>query len=171
MVAMAGVPLTIGRSATPGAVVALDARPRRWPPREVAMLAELAALATRLLEADGSFDAGPTSTTVSGDSDVVVEDDIVDLVPEYVAARRQDVMTLRERLKGGDLDAIARLGHKMKGAGAGYGLPEVSRLGRGLEDAAREGAAGAITPLIDDLERHLGHLRIRSADGRVSMEL
>ena len=116
MVAMAGVPLKIGRAATPAAFVVLDARPRRWPPREVAMLTELAALAARLLEADGSRQLRfrrPQSSAASID-DVVVDDDIVDFVPEYVAARRRDVLTLRERLEGGDLDAIASLGHKME---------------------------------------------------------
>jgi hypothetical protein len=58
----------------------------------------------------------------------------------------------------------------MKGSGAGYGLPVVTRLGGEIEEAARAGHAQAIRPLIDDLEGQLVRLRIRSADGRVSME-
>jgi HPt (histidine-containing phosphotransfer) domain-containing protein len=101
----------------------------------------------------------------------VVDDDIADLLPNYVAARRRDVATLRERLDGGDLPGIARLAHQMKGSGDGYGLPMVSRLGKAIEDAARAGDAHTIGPLIHDLDRRLAKLRIRTADGRISMEL
>ena len=59
----------------------------------------------------------------------------------------------------------------MKGSGAGYGLPEVTRLGRDIEAAARSGDSGTIGSLIDDLDGRLARLRIRSADGRVSMEV
>ena len=59
----------------------------------------------------------------------------------------------------------------MKGSGSGYGLPEVTRLGRDIEAAARSGDSGAIGALIEDLDGRLARLRIRSADGRVFTEL
>ena len=59
----------------------------------------------------------------------------------------------------------------MKGSGAGYGLHEVTRLGRDIEATARSGDSGAIGSLIDELDGRLARLRIRSADGRLSTEL
>jgi len=132
------------------------------------MLDEIAAVARRLLDRDDA--AVPAALGHHADA-FVVDDDIVNLVPEYIAARRRDVASLRQDLERGDLEAIARLGHKMKGSGSGYGLPVVSRLGGEIEDAARAGDAGAIRPLVDVLDGRLGRLRIRSANGRVSMEL
>ena len=59
----------------------------------------------------------------------------------------------------------------MKGSGAGYGLSDVTRLGGDMEAAARSGNSGTVRSLIDELDGRLARLRIRSADGRVSMEL
>ena len=59
----------------------------------------------------------------------------------------------------------------MKGSGAGLRPSEVTRLGRDIETAARSGDSGTIGSLIDDLDGRLTRLRIRSADGRMSMEL
>ena len=169
VVAVAGAPVRDRQGAVVGALCAMDTRPHRWPPAEVAMLEDLAALASRLLDPEPPPAAAETPAHANGD--LVVDDDIADLVPGYVAARRQDMATLREYLEHHDLDAIARLAHKMKGSGAGYGLPEVTRLGGDIEAAARSGDSGPIGSLIDDLSGHLTRLRIRSADGRVSTEL
>jgi two-component system, sensor histidine kinase and response regulator len=115
----------------------------------------------------------PAATAASADTcdDVVVDEDIVDLVPGYIAARRQDMTTLRDYLERRDLASIAALAHKMKGSGAGYGLPDVTRLGRDIEAAARSGDSTAVKSLIDDLEGRLARARIRSANERMSTEL
>ena len=89
-----------------GAFCAMDARPHRWLPAEVAMLEDLAAVAARLLDPDGT--PSRCGTGVESGGELVVDDDIVDLVPNYVAARRQDVVTLRQCLERRDLEAIAR---------------------------------------------------------------
>ncbi len=141
--ALAGVPLADAHGTIVGTFFVMDQRPRRWPPRDVAMLEQIAAVATRLLDRDDS--AVPAVPVVSeGDEVLVVDDDIVDLMPEYVAARRRDVATLRQELERGDLDAVVHLGHKMKGSGSGYGLPVVTLIGRKIEEAARAGDTGAI---------------------------
>jgi signal transduction histidine kinase/CheY-like chemotaxis protein len=169
IVAIAGVPLVDVRGAVVGSLFVVDNRPRRWPSREVAMLEELAAVGTRLVAAEGS--SAPVTAAAADDSELVVDDDIVDLLPDYVAARRRDLVTLRASVERDDLEAIARIAHQMKGSGAGYGLPVLTRLGGAIEAAANGGDAAAIPPLVDDLDAHLARLRIRSADGRVSLEL
>jgi CheY-like chemotaxis protein/HPt (histidine-containing phosphotransfer) domain-containing protein len=165
--AVAAWPLTDKRGTVIGAFWALDDRPRSWPPREIAMLENIAALATQLIDSERSSEPA----AVDAEGAVVVDDDIVPLMPDYVAGLRQDVAAMREDVEGGDMDKIAARGHKMKGSGAGYGLPRVSELGREIEDAARGGDTNAIRALIHDLDGHLTGLKIRSADGRVSMEL
>ena len=167
--AIAGVPLRNSQGATVGAFCAIDTRPHRWLPGDVAMLEDLADIAARLLDPDGAPAAAATGVESGGE--LVVDDDVVDLMPNYVAARRHDVVTLRECLERRDLEAIATIAHKMKGSGAGYGLSDVTRLGGDMEAAARSGNSGTVGSLIDELDGRLARLRIRSADGRVSMEL
>ena len=101
---------------------------------------------------------------------VTVDDDIVDLVPDYVASRRRDVETLRSLLSGGDFEGIRRLGHNMKGSGAGYGLLEVTRIGRSLEQAAALSDAESLGHSIDELSTYLSRLSIRAANGQVVVE-
>ena len=79
--AVAGVPLKNPRGTTVGAFCAMDIRPHRWPPAEVAMLEDLAAVATRLLDLD-TTDAAAAPRVETAD-ELVIDDDIVDLVPAY----------------------------------------------------------------------------------------
>ena len=72
----------------------LDNRPHHWLPGDVAMLEDLADIATRLLDPDARALAAAAIGIESG-GELVVDDDIVDLMQNYVAARRQDVVTLR----------------------------------------------------------------------------
>ncbi len=57
-------------------------------------------------------------------------------IPAYLARRRQEVEKIRSLLASGDFEKIRTLGHDLKGTGAGYGFPELSRVGRELEKAA-----------------------------------
>ena len=56
------------------------------------------------------------------------------------------------------------LGHRMKGAGGGYGFAEISRLGAALEEAALQRDAAAIAGLVANLEAYLGRIEIRFSD-------
>jgi signal transduction histidine kinase/CheY-like chemotaxis protein/HPt (histidine-containing phosphotransfer) domain-containing protein len=192
VVALAAVPLADADGNILGAFCAMDRRPHRWPAQEIAILEELAGIAMRMLEMErllerqdpdprtaaaapgaspSSLDAAPSSPGAAAEDEVniTVDDDIVDLVPGYVGAQRQAVATLLNLLEGGDFMSIRRQGHRMKGSGAGYGLPGVSRIGKELEAAAESGDAESVKQLITDLQRYLSRLSIRSADGRVVM--
>lgn len=54
----------------------------------------------------------------------------------YLERRERDVEILRDALSGLDFDTIRLTGHNLSGSGAAYGLDEISRLGRQIEDAA-----------------------------------
>lgn len=197
VVALAAVPLADADGNIFGAFSAMDRRPHRWPAEEVAILEELAGLAMRMLEMErltGRHEPEPPSAAaapapspssraaalpdpalsspgaaVEDGVDITVDDDIVDLVPGYVAAQRLGVATLLELLEKGDFASIGRQGHRMKGSGAGYGLPDVSRIGQDLETAADGGDAESVRRLLTELQRYLSRINIRSADGRVVM--
>lgn len=64
---------------------------------------------------------------------VQVDEDILDLVPEFLARRREDLRELEGILERRDIAAGKSLGHNLAGSGAGYGFQVISRLGREIE--------------------------------------
>jgi HPt (histidine-containing phosphotransfer) domain-containing protein len=59
------------------------------------------------------------------------------LLPSYLASRARDAAILEEALRRSDFDAIARIGHTLRGNGAAFAFPEVSDVGEAIEAAAR----------------------------------
>ncbi|MDX1252387.1 MAG: Hpt domain-containing protein [Gammaproteobacteria bacterium] len=91
---------------------------------------------------------------------VHVDADLQDLLPTYLARRRQDVATLTQALNRGDYEAIRVIGHNMKGTGSGYGLEVVGRVGDELEQAAPQHDTQAIVTLINRLDDYLRRLEV-----------
>ena len=84
---------------------------------------------------------------------------IADLVPGYMDARRAELVDLREHIRTCDLEKLAGIGHQLKGSGAGYGFPELTRLGGLIEDAANDQDLGAAAKAVRDLARYLRDVR------------
>ena len=70
--------------------------------------------------------------------------ELKDIIPEYLANRKQDVTTIAQALAAGDLDTIRVLGHRMKGSGGGYGFDAITAIGDILEQAAQSANTAAI---------------------------
>lgn len=92
---------------------------------------------------------------------VSVDPQIAALVPRFLANRVADVDKIRAALAGADFEAIRVAAHGMKGAGGGYGFPEISRLGAAMEEGARQRDAAAITALAASLEEYLGRIEVK----------
>jgi HPt (histidine-containing phosphotransfer) domain-containing protein len=91
---------------------------------------------------------------------VTVDPQIAALVPRFLANRAADVDKIRGALAGAEFEVIRMAAHGMKGAGGGYGFPEISRLGAALEEGALQRDAAAITALVASLEEYLGRIEI-----------
>jgi HPt (histidine-containing phosphotransfer) domain-containing protein len=92
---------------------------------------------------------------------VTVDPQIAALVPRFLANRAADIHKIRTALAGADFEAIRGSAHGMKGAGGGYGFPEISRLGAALEEGARQRDAAAIAALVASLEEYLGRIEVK----------
>ncbi len=57
---------------------------------------------------------------------------------------RGQLDTMGQLLAKGDLLALGRIGHSLKGSGGGVQLPKFTELGRDLEDAGRSGNAAGV---------------------------
>ena len=99
------------------------------------------------LKAEADELHGEDESLQAAGREVVVFPEFRDLVPEFLADVRADLARIRDLAAHGDLDAVRRLCHDIKGAGGGYGLEEISRLAYGLELAAKGGdGAGTADP-------------------------
>ena len=97
---------------------------------------------------------------------IAVDAQIAALVPRFLANRAADVGKIRAALAGADFEAVRVAAHGMKGAGGGYGFPEISRLGAAMEEGAQRRDAAAISALVASLEAHLARIEIRTDDGQ-----
>ncbi len=95
---------------------------------------------------------------------VTVDAQIAALVPRFLVNRAADVETMRAALASADFEAIRAVGHRMKGAGGGYGFAEISRLGTAIEESALRHDAAAITGHVASLAEYLGRVEIKFAD-------
>jgi HPt (histidine-containing phosphotransfer) domain-containing protein len=91
---------------------------------------------------------------------VRIDADLADIVPVFLANRQKDIAKIRAVLAEGNFAEVQRLGHGMKGAGAGYGFPLVTDLGRALEEAARARDAAQIESRIHELETYLSRVEV-----------
>jgi len=93
---------------------------------------------------------------------VTVDREIAALVPRFLANRAADLVKIRAALAGSDFATIRIAAHGMKGAGGGYGFPEISRLGAEMEEGARQADAAAIDALVAKLEEYLGRVEVKN---------
>ncbi len=67
-----------------------------------------------------------------------VDPDLRDLIPGYLSNRQKDITTINQALRESDFNKIRVLGHSMRGSGGGYGFMPISKIGEGLEIAAKQ---------------------------------
>ena len=68
---------------------------------------------------------------------VRIDPDLSDLVPGFLANKRNDSHQIMAAADRSDFDALGRIGHKIKGEGGSYGLDKISDIGAELEHAAK----------------------------------
>lgn len=81
--------------------------------------------------------------------------EVVQLRPIFLAKVREDLRLLEEWLRSGELEPMAKLGHRLAGAGGSFGFQKISTLGEGLERAAGTGNFEATALLVDELRSEL----------------
>jgi DNA-binding response OmpR family regulator len=97
---------------------------------------------------------------------------VADLVPAFLARRRDDLAALRAAISSGELEPVRVLGHRLAGSAPGYGFPEMGQLGRDIESAALRRDARALAKAADALEAMLGrHAPARAERPRLRVAL
>jgi HPt (histidine-containing phosphotransfer) domain-containing protein len=127
------------------------------PVRKGQLTQTIATLAAPRDPAAGAIGAGPV-TPIS----IRVDRELAAVIPEFLANRRQDVTSLRDALARGDFETVWRLGHRMRGSGAGYGFEAITRIGECLEETARARRPEEAQRWTEELAAYLARVEIVS---------
>ncbi|HMY46892.1 MAG TPA: Hpt domain-containing protein [Leptospiraceae bacterium] len=82
---------------------------------------------------------------------VQVPSDLSELIPGYLKNLSKYADQLKELISAGDLAAAGRIGHNLKGSGGGYGLDEISTIGKLIEEKAHASDASAVKEALQKL--------------------
>ncbi len=86
---------------------------------------------------------------------ITVDRDLSSLIPGYLEHRRQDLLTVSQAMRDGDMQSIWTVAHQMKGSGGGYGFDAISELGAAMEQAAEIGDKVEIARILGELDQFL----------------
>jgi len=95
---------------------------------------------------------------------VYIDPDFIDLIRSFLKGWEKEIGVIRECIARSDMKEAQRLGHGMKGAGSGYGFPEISRLGKRIEEAAKAGNTREIEDAIDMLGEYLSVIEVAPSE-------
>lgn len=91
---------------------------------------------------------------------VLVDPDIKELLPDYLANLEEYAAQVADALGRSDFAAIEKIGHQLKGIGTAYGFHWISELGLRMEPAARAEDRAALEPMPAQLRDYLQRIEI-----------
>lgn len=98
---------------------------------------------------------------IMGKKNVVeVDEDLKDLIPQFLENRKNDLEALNNLISKQDLTAIAQLAHKIKGAAGGYGFSELSQYAARIESFAKSNQMDSIKDLYPEVKEHFTNVEI-----------
>ena len=91
---------------------------------------------------------------------VKIDEDLEPVIDDYVRAVKSDCRSLVKALRKRDLDTVYGIGHDLKGSGNGYGLNQVTRIGRAICDQARTKNLAGLVEEIRNLNHYIQNVII-----------
>lgn len=94
------------------------------------------------------------------ESILIIDAELKDIFPEYLQNRKQDIEIIRQNIRESNWAKIETIAHNLKGSGGGYGVEEISVVGRKIEQATKKRDVTALESLLLELKTYLETLRI-----------
>ncbi|MBU2551944.1 MAG: response regulator [Proteobacteria bacterium] len=91
---------------------------------------------------------------------VTVDPDLEELIPGFLAKRRQEADEMGRALETGDLERLRQLGHSLKGSSRMYGFSRMGDLGQAVEEAARADDPAAARENVKALTDYLKRVEV-----------
>ncbi len=86
---------------------------------------------------------------------VKVDAEIEDIIPIFFEKLLEEIETALDSLRQDDYETIQIWGHRLKGAGVGYGFDAISEIGQFLEQAGKTRDSEDVRNLVDQLSTYL----------------
>ena len=90
-----------------------------------------------------------------------LEEDFAEFIPGFIKNVKADVAVMQDALLKSDFTLICQTSHRIKGAGGGYGLNEISEIAQLVEIAARDGNEAETDKQLEKFANYLRLLEIR----------
>jgi len=103
---------------------------------------------------------------VSSRTSGIPDSDVAELIPGYLRSRQVDLKALGEALNSHNYERVRIVGHNLKGSGGAFGFPEITAIGKLLEQSAADKAPERVREHIDALAALL--LRVDAGQVQVS---
>jgi HPt (histidine-containing phosphotransfer) domain-containing protein len=97
----------------------------------------------------------------SGKIIIKINQDMEDLIPEYLDTRRQELAVLQKAIKNGEVETVRMIGHTLKGSGGGYGFDRITEIGALLEGAARKSDMPELQTQFERMQDYLARVEVR----------
>lgn len=81
------------------------------------------------------------------------------LLPGYLQRREEEIERIDTWRASGQFAEIRTAGHNLAGSGGAYGLPELSQIGRALEQAGQDADPDAVAVQLEAMRRYLAQVR------------
>lgn len=83
-----------------------------------------------------------------------------ELLPGYLASRRDELAVLAKALATANFDQIRTIAHNLKGTGASYGFRELTTLGAALEISAKQHDTSQVQHQLEQIEQYLANVEL-----------
>lgn len=93
-----------------------------------------------------------------------ISKELEDILPLFLDTVTKNIAAIHVALQTGDFETVRTLGHRMKGAGGGYGFHRVTELGREIEMAAKESNVDRCRTLNDELSQYMADTEVVFVD-------
>lgn len=101
-----------------------------------------------------------TITSFTSPVVIKIDEDLIDLIPDYISKRHGEVHLLKEALEKSEFDKIRELAHKLRGSAGSYGFDQLSEIGQVIEENCKDENFVVIRQAIGQYELYLKRLKI-----------
>lgn len=93
-------------------------------------------------------------------NEVHVEEMLRDLIPNFMNSRQVELEEIHRIIQSKDFDALAKIGHRLKGTSLNYGFNDLGKIALQLEIAGKEKNITAAESLLFEIRNYLENVSI-----------
>ncbi|MCF6150167.1 MAG: Hpt domain-containing protein, partial [Candidatus Kuenenia sp.] len=101
-----------------------------------------------------------TGTDQGGKNVVAVYSVFKEVIPSFLNEVRQNIRTMSEALQDNNFETILNIGHRLKGAGGGYGFDHISKMAMLIEKNAEEKNTKEIQKKLEEFSNYVESIHV-----------